>query len=160
MTTDELLTYLRAVDAAKRQCGPPPPGYLYSSLEGMVLALGRTFRQKPLPADVAVEKMGQCFRNAQGLSEDRDGLTYVEGFAGSRIPLGHGWCVTASGEIVDPTWPDMEPARSYFGIPIQPARVIEARRWLEKRDRLPLLEYPPFAKEPPSSWVLGSLENS
>ncbi|GAA3348723.1 hypothetical protein GCM10020358_68240 [Amorphoplanes nipponensis] len=49
-----------------------------------------------------------------------EGPLYAEGFAtatvGSRqLSLAHGWCVTADGTVVDPTW-DFDPSTVYFGI--------------------------------------------
>lgn len=60
-----------------------------------------------------------CYQNAFNLAQDHPELIYCEGFAkpANLFPIHHAWCVTADGEVVDPTWPELD--TNYFGIPLQ-----------------------------------------
>ena len=52
-------------------------------------------------------KERECFKNASELWLVNDDLRYVEGLAmtdGIDLGIHHAWCVTADGEVVDPTW--------------------------------------------------------
>lgn len=72
-----------------------------------------------LPAAFKRKPARECFQNAGELAlRFPDSLTYVEGLAHRMIPVPHAWCVTAEGQVVDPTWDNPEEA-AYFGIPIR-----------------------------------------
>lgn len=68
----------------------------------------------------------RCYDGAMKLAKDTD-LVYCEGVVlfmseGGRVyPMGHGWCSTKDGEVVDPTmWKSQtNPRIEYLGIPIQ-----------------------------------------
>jgi len=93
-------------------------GWRWSCVDDLVLCEGKQFTYAPKPKDVKYGKIKECFRNAFYLAEKRPDLTYVEGYANSIIPVWHGWCVTADGTVVDPTWRPIEREnRDYFGIP-------------------------------------------
>jgi len=66
------------------------------------------------PDSVGYGKMGECFSNALHLAHE-EGLTYVEGYATTVIPMHHAWCVDSAGNVIDPTWRAL--GSSYFGIP-------------------------------------------
>lgn len=72
--------------------------------------------KKPRLAGMRKMKNRECFRNAF-LTAQHYGLTYVEGLATCIIPVHHAWCVTAEGEVVDPTWKTA--GSEYFGVLIQ-----------------------------------------
>ncbi len=59
----------------------------------------------------------KCYSNAMELAI-RDGLNYVEGFAGRLdVPFlfSHAWCEDEDGKVIDPTWDDPEKA-VYMGV--------------------------------------------
>jgi hypothetical protein len=96
--------------------------------EALVLAYGSPYSGTPWSAWKGTgyrrRKAKQCFLNAARF-ESQYGLTYVEGFAHSIIPVHHAWCVTADGRVVDPTWHDADETTSYLGIPFPVVRSAE-----------------------------------
>lgn len=87
-----------------------------------VAAYGQAFDNAPLPDDVELGPMGQCYANATNLVMRHPELTYAEGFAsapslidGQPLVFAHGWAVTPDGKVVDPTWP-YSIDRKYFGV--------------------------------------------
>lgn len=98
---------------------PRPNGWKYGSYEELVLDLGKPFVRKPLPTGVEPGEQGECFSNALNtVMRDAGRWRYVEGYAtGAVIPVNHAWVLdTADGKIFDPTWPDDEDHRGYYGI--------------------------------------------
>ena len=92
-----------------------PEGFVYGSLYEYFAMKGA-----PSPASKAAHsvrkeiwkevasispKIKQCFYNAQQLALFKKGYVYFEGFVTTDIgfPIHHGWCVTDSGILVDPT---------------------------------------------------------
>jgi hypothetical protein len=99
-----------------------PAGWHYDSEEDFVLQHGQESLWAPLPAGVRYGRTKECFKNAMRLADRRPDLMYVEGWASRPalgIPMHHGWCVDAQGQVVDPTWrvetPD-EPPIEYLGV--------------------------------------------
>ena len=68
----------------------------------------------------------RCYDGAMKLAKDTD-LVYCEGVVlfmtegGVVYPMGHGWCSTKDGDVVDPTmWKSQtNPRIEYLGIPIR-----------------------------------------
>ncbi|GAA2530786.1 hypothetical protein [Winogradskya humida] len=123
-----LLDYVRGC-ATVMEVNACPPGWVFGSVYHLLDAHGAFFVTAPPP--VAVPKLPDrlCYGNAAStaVTYADDGLTYAEGFAttdvrGQLLPLAHGWCVTADGVVVDPTW-DYEPRRIYFGIAFSDRRM-------------------------------------
>jgi hypothetical protein len=105
------------------------------------LLLGRPWAPRNLT--LAPAEMGQknlCYKNAFNLAQSR-GYAYCEGFALplGLIPLHHAWCVTETGEVLDPTWErkDVE----YFGIALDLTFVtrfiLKSQVWGVLGDRVP-----------------------
>ena len=81
--------------------------------------LGRLHRAKPK----------RCFDNAFRIALKNASLKYCEGFACSIIPVEHAWLVDQDGSVIDPTWWRLQPRpQHYFGVVIQTASVLRARR--------------------------------
>jgi len=104
--------------------------FKYCSIEDFILANGRAYRNQPLPKDIKLRKLGECFKNAYYLAMMRPELTYVEGIVWNIIPMLHAWCVDKDGNVFDNTWgrnhkrenskhKDFDPNREYFGVPFQ-----------------------------------------
>ena len=108
--------YLRVViDITKDSTDNP------HSLEGILLAHGRSFIPQARPAGVPKMTDKECFNNAWQLCERHPEYRYVEGYATSEIPIPllHAWCIDAQDRVIDPTWPD--PANyTYFGLVLDP----------------------------------------
>ena len=111
MSTKEIKTYLEQVTKLNNKC---PCNWLYSSIEHLVLTLGREMELTLPLLPIKEGKMGQCFKNASTLAIER-GWQYCEGFAFGIIPVLHAWCLF-DGKVVDPTWQD--PDSKYFGVTI------------------------------------------
>jgi hypothetical protein len=84
------------------------------------LLLGRAWTvpaKKPFDYEDGVKKA--CYQNACLLVKDFPELVYCEGFAMPKglIPVHHAWCVTPSGDVVDPTW--SAPGGQYHGVALQ-----------------------------------------
>lgn len=87
------------------------------------IVLGRN--EFPFGTYEADDSYSRCFDVAAELAF-RHGLIYFEGFLMSNttsgmIPVGHGWCTTRDGRIVDPTHSKYQahPSFSYVGVPIR-----------------------------------------
>lgn len=98
----------------------------YFGPKDLVLREGTLYTaSQPYDPDVwgFVGEPQSCFANAALLAMQRSDLTYVEGYAmNGFFPVAHAWCVTADGDVVDPTWvPEngvtVEPDVEYLGIP-------------------------------------------
>ncbi len=89
--------------------------------------LGRAWRPAKLPRTVPRGQVKLCYMNAGQLALESKDLTYVEGYAcpPGLIPVHHGWCVTPSGEVVDPTFEDAE-ASQYYGVALSKRFVRQA----------------------------------
>ena len=109
--------YLNAIRAMRSlQYPKTPKGFLYGSMDEMLLALGRSFTPAPLPKGVRRGRMKMCYMNAANLVMDNPELVYCEGYAAGILPVMHAFCVTRKGAVVDPTWKD---GTEYFGVPIK-----------------------------------------
>ena len=88
-------------------------------LKNYLASYGQEWKPAPLPKDVKLGKMGNCYENATQLVINNPNLRYAEGVAYSantgKIPFLHGWAVTPEGTVIDPTWPESEHGR-YFGV--------------------------------------------
>lgn len=98
------------------------------STSHFVLKNGRAWKPAPLPSTVDKGEPGLCFMNAAKLAMDSSGLIYCEGYGLSLIPVPHAWCVDLEGNVVDPTWAnlDFDQGREYFGIAINHKYLIAA----------------------------------
>jgi hypothetical protein len=88
----------------------------YATFEEFVLAHGEAFTPptKPRPKGFRKGTNKMCFRNATHATFDRDGWTYVEGFATGMIGVHHAWALDPDGNVVETTWKDSGTA--YFGV--------------------------------------------
>jgi hypothetical protein len=94
---------------------PAKDGYAFSSLYTYFAMKGDTITTTKVSRDERREiwqqvkayspRSKECFYNAQRMALFNDGFVYFEGFvsAGLGIPIHHGWCVTETGILVDPT---------------------------------------------------------
>ena len=65
-----------------------------------------------------------CFKNATDLVLNDGSLIYCEGYSIGIIPVVHAWCITKTGEVIDPTWQRADKTgKQYFGIAFK-------RNWL------------------------------
>lgn len=93
---------------------------------GILEAYGTTFRATPFPD--GYEKLGMAHRcyDAAYATAKRYGLLYCEGMmvltsdSGREYTLGHGWCCTRDGGLVDPVSHQYQGDSrvSYVGVPI------------------------------------------
>jgi len=93
---------------------------------------GEHYKPQPLPKGFKRGKERMCFMNAYRLAASRGDLHYVEGYASHLIPTHHAWVVDDDGNVIDPTWPDVEPGekRSYLGTKIpMPALMAQMMRF-------------------------------
>jgi hypothetical protein len=98
-------------------------------VDSWLLRHGKFFCPGALPETYEVGEDKQCFLNAQTLAIDDNRLDYVEGYASHIFPCRHAWCVTADGQIIDPTWHGRDGhfmGKSYFGVGIETAYVRKA----------------------------------
>lgn len=110
------------MEATRFPDGKLPEGYAYVTLERLMLDKAEHFVSAELPDDVERGEMGDCFKNALLLANERRDLDYVEGYGSSEFlpAILHAWCVDEGGRVVDPTWPDSAD-RHYFGLRIDTA---------------------------------------
>jgi len=116
-----VLSYVRSC-AAVAELNARPRDWAFGSVYHLLEAHGAFFTAAPRPPDVPKLSDRWCYGNAAATASTYAGagLVYAEGFAapnagGQVVPLPHGWCVTAGGLVVDPTW-DYYPDTAYFGI--------------------------------------------
>ena len=113
-------TYLKAVDSISRSSHQGE--WAWATYQRMILVHGVAgFKDKgpQLPDTYPVGDVGECFGNAAQLAWAHPELTYVEGYAGSLVPVEHAWCITKAGKIIDNTWTGAmfdERASAYMGI--------------------------------------------
>jgi len=118
----DIENYMKAVCKMRDDHIGRPDNWSYSCVEDWVLKNGRHWTPAPLPKDVELMTIKECFKNAALLALERPDLTYVEGFATiGLVPVLHAWCVDDEGRVIDPTWP--EGGIEYYGVPFD-------RRWL------------------------------
>jgi phage portal protein BeeE len=136
----DIQSYLKTMVEAH---GEPAEGYLYSSVDELVLSEGEAFKAGPLPNNVGDGQLGMSFMNAYRTVENHPDLTYVEGFAQMshlEVPVYHAWTVTKEGDVVDPTWDRFRrkgETISYFGVKI-PIDLV--RKTILARERYGVLE--------------------
>ncbi len=126
---ESLRDWLRTLDDFRQKTGGPPAGWKYATMEGLVLDVGREYTPRPLPDDVQLGTVKECFQNATELAMSREGLTYVEGYATSGttgIAVHHAWVVDEDGNVIDNTWRNIDTGESsvgtaYIGIPVSAA---------------------------------------
>jgi hypothetical protein len=115
-------SYLETVSEFRRN-HLPHSDWKYSSLEEMVLDLGKSFRVGEWEGDAGEVK--GCYLNSFRAVVDEPGLNYCEGYATGIIPVHHAWVTDDHHTAFDPTWcgggnPDI--GDEYFGIEFN-------RRW-------------------------------
>lgn len=119
--TVDLQSYLKTMAEVH---GEPAEGYLYASVDELVLTEGQMFKAGEIPPNVNDGQLGMSFMNAYRLVENHPELTYVEGFAQTShldVPVSHAWAVTKDNLVVDPTWDRFRrkgESISYFGVKI------------------------------------------
>ena len=98
-------------------------------IAGLSLKFGRRWKAAELPFDVKLGRQHQCFQESRALVlAQPKRFTYVEGYAFKRLlPLHHAWCVDEHGNVVDPTWSDIESA-VYCGTAFRHNAVYEGTR--------------------------------
>jgi hypothetical protein len=101
----------------------PDPGSRLSARE-FVQRHGRVWLPAPLPSTVARGPERHCYKNAQDLALTSRDLAYVEGYADI---IEHAWCVSRTGHVFDPTWPNDLAEPAYFGVPFPVALVLGFR---------------------------------
>ncbi|GLW74676.1 hypothetical protein Kpho02_69740 [Kitasatospora phosalacinea] len=142
-----LLAYLRLSAELSEQSAHGTSGWRYRSPYHLLLEHGRWFIPAALPPAISRLEERYCYANASRTARDNAGLLYVEGFgavdAGQVVPIAHGWCASADGTAVDPTWSDGAGV-AYFGIPfadrsLWPDPDLGGSLLQEPRNYLPLL---------------------
>jgi hypothetical protein len=88
-------------------------GYAYRNTYHFLLAHGRWYPPRPLPARYGRGAPQQCYTNAT-LAGIFQGLRYVEGWALHVIPTPHAWATDARGRLYELTWET--PGRAYLGV--------------------------------------------
>lgn len=75
-------------------------------IERFILECGKDFKGVKRPKGIRKQRDGACYCNATLLAFENKELAYVEGYAihDGLFPMLHAWCVTKTGEVVDPTW--------------------------------------------------------
>lgn len=116
----------REVDSVKNLPAEPSVIAPRVRLLDFLLEHGRFYAPQGLPKGYRAGIRQKCYTNAQGRGTNCPDLTYVEGRALAVVAHPHGWCVTTSGEVIDPTWTGRRgrpQGMSYFGVPIDAAHV-------------------------------------
>lgn len=95
--------------------------------QSLLMNVGMEFKPSEYPRNIPLKpKDGVCYINAAETAIACD-LVYCEGFmifkdlSGCSHFLGHGWCCTSEGHIVDPTCPRYQNRDfiKYMGVPIK-----------------------------------------
>lgn len=126
-------------------------GFNYSSMEDFLLDRAQFWTPAPLPKDVRQGIPKYCFWNALKLAQRRrKSLRYVEGVALHMIPTHHAWCVTADGQVVDPTW--AEPGSAYFGVAFELGERLlsDGPVLADYRHGFPVFRWPRLNSTPPA----------
>lgn len=118
--------FITAMDKLKKSSFPTPKGFHYHSPEEFVLENGTQYQvdYKTLNR-FGVKAPKRCYQNAADyvLDHPGQGLTYVEGYVTTVIPIMHAWVVDKDGVIADVTIKvdgrkeEFYP-RDYFGVEI------------------------------------------
>jgi hypothetical protein len=104
------------------------------SVEERLLSEGGFFEPQHLPREYKLQKLKQCYMNAQNLVAIQrvPGLRYVEGIAHSGIiPVQHAFCVDENNRVVDVTWRTRgkwgksPEEKAYFGIIFPTEKIVE-----------------------------------
>ncbi|MEU7322610.1 hypothetical protein AB0465_37590 [Streptomyces griseoviridis] len=101
---------------------PLDRSWRHPTFADLVLEHGLWYAPAPWPAEHAwMPTPGRCFEAAHTWA-DREGWTYVEGYA--LVPgtwptaaVEHAWCLTDTGRVADPALPDGF-ATAYLGVPL------------------------------------------
>lgn len=129
-------------------------------------AWGRAYSAGEFPDWVTQAPLGtRCYDNAMQLIAQRSDLIYVEGFLWGIedkeviTVMGHAWCATTDGEVIDPTrgvFQKMEEL-AYTGIPI---RAEYSESWKQLRGNYGVLDGTPegdktvgIYADPPELWL-------
>lgn len=87
----------------------------YICQEDFILQNGRFYKATPRPLHTKQMTMKGCYANAYHLTVTNSNLQYCEGIGQGKglFPMCHAWCITESGQVIDPTW---KKADWYFGV--------------------------------------------
>jgi hypothetical protein len=83
----------------------------YRSVYELRAACGCCFTPAALPTGTRALPERRCFLNAARTELQHPGLAYIEGLAfGERslLPTLHAWCADRDGQVIDPTWSELE----------------------------------------------------
>lgn len=109
----------------------------------ILLAYGKKYKARPYVYPLHAEPKDRCYDKAYEFAmRDRDNLFYCEGFLcykGHEKVLAHGWCMTKTGRIVDPTLYAHQhlDVLTYYGVPLNLDYVT---RWHEQHGYVGLLD--------------------
>lgn len=88
-------------------------GWRHKSYEELCLELGEVVKAPLFVPDYLSSywfERQQCYYNAWTVATCEPGWTYVEGYALlSTLPLSHAWLLSPDGDLVDPTWAQVDP---------------------------------------------------
>jgi hypothetical protein len=81
---------------------------------------GREFEFGPDSFDSEKGEPKECYANAGRQALEDSGVTYVEGYVNSIIPIEHAWLVdNETGRVVETTLQSGDHIKGYFGVPIK-----------------------------------------
>jgi len=90
------------------------------------LKFGTIFKNRPHDLTTPLFPNSRCYDAAFQVASQCnliycEGVVLITGDDGVAYPLGHGWCSTRDGYIVDPTMPKVQanPRAKYLGVPIK-----------------------------------------
>jgi len=98
-------------------------GYTYANHEDFLLQHGVWYRPRRLSRRIRKGPIKRCYANALRVAIQH-GLSYVEGYANSIIPVAHAWCTNDNGQLYEVTWP--EPGSAYLGVVFSVERAHDA----------------------------------
>lgn len=109
----EFVTHLRKIAELRGANHSEDRLRVWSSPEDLLLTMAgepRTVETLTLPVGVASGELRACYRNAFNASARHPRFRYTEGYAFSGFfPVHHAWVTDIeTGEIVDPTWVNLE----------------------------------------------------
>jgi hypothetical protein len=115
---------------------------MQKTIDEVIYDQGKEFPvRKALPERIVTPHTKACYGNAYRLYRRRKHLTYCEGYVALEscpIPVMHGWCVNAEGEVLDPSVEQDRPA-IYYGMAFKDEFVLASWAILNKRRYIGIL---------------------